>query len=127
MRSFRTAAFASCSPETEGLILRTGWMLVQLDAASSGRLERSRSEPKGIGLLQPAKALFLDFQARPFRPANEAYRCDTRRDLDRAILVELLPMPAAVLDSLDLLRAQWCAEPTVYGGKSTRIPPTEED
>ena len=74
--------------------------------------------------IRQAKTLFREFQARPFRPANEAYRCDARRDLDRAILVELLAMPAAVLDSLDLLRAQWCAEPTVHGGKSTRIPPT---
>ena len=57
-------------------------------------------------------------------PANEAYRDPVRQELDRALLVDVLGLPDSILDSLDALRASWCAEPTVHGGKSTR-PGTE--
>ena len=29
-------------------------------------------------------------------------------------------LPEGILEPLDVLREQWCAEPTVHGGKSTR-------
>ena len=37
------------------------------------------------------------------------------------MLVELLGFPKSVLEPLALLRKKWCAEPTVHGGKATRI------
>jgi len=40
--------------------------------------------------------------------------------LDKALLVDLLKQPAEMLEPLDLLRRQWCAEPSVHGGKRTR-------
>lgn len=55
-----------------------------------------------------------------FLPANEAYRDDNRKALDRAVLIDLLGLPENLLGPFDLLRRQWCAEPTVHGGKSTR-------
>ena len=64
--------------------------------------------------------LFADFRDREFLPANEAYRDETRQALDRAVLVDLLGLPDDAMEPLDLLRRQWCAEPTVHGGKSTR-------
>ena len=67
-----------------------------------------------------ARRIFADFQARPFLPANEAYRDATRQALDETVLVDLLGLPSSILDSLALLRQQWCNEPTVHGGKSTR-------
>jgi len=67
-----------------------------------------------------AQTIFAEFKGREFLPANEAYRDKTRQDLDRAILVDLLKQPAELLEPLDLLRRQWCAEPSVHGGKSTR-------
>ena len=67
-----------------------------------------------------ARRIFTDFQARPFLPANEAYRDATRQALDKTVLVDLLGVPSSMLDSLALLRQQWCHEPTVHGGKSTR-------
>ncbi len=67
-----------------------------------------------------AEHLLADFREREFLPANEAYRDDTRQALDRAVLVELLGLPDDVMEPLDLLRRQWCTEPTVHGGKSTR-------
>ena len=68
-----------------------------------------------------AKDIFEAFKKAEFRPANEAYRDDTRKALDRAVLVDLLRLPEVVLGPLSILRDQWCAEPTVHGGKSTRI------
>ncbi len=77
--------------------------------------------------LETAAEIFDWLSERDFLPANEAYRDEARRQLDHALLVELLAaggfsaasrvdVPAAV----DVLRRQWCAEPSVHGGKSTR-------
>ncbi len=68
--------------------------------------------------------IFEELRDRSFLPANEAYRDDTRKALDRSLLFgppsvfELAPELEA---GLDLLREQWCGEPSVHGGKSTRI------
>jgi len=70
--------------------------------------------------LAQTQTIFDEFKGREFLPANEAYRDKTRQDLDKAILVDLLKQPAELLEPLDLLRRQWCAEPSVHGGKSTR-------
>ena len=70
--------------------------------------------------LARAKAIFDGFAERDFLPANEAWRDETRQALDRAVLVDLLGLPEAVLEPLAVLREQWCAEPTVHGGKGTR-------
>lgn len=64
--------------------------------------------------------IYSRFRLRDFLPANEAYRDDARMDLDRAVLCEVLGMPDSSLDAIDTLRCQWCAEPTVHGGKPTR-------
>jgi hypothetical protein len=77
---------------------------------------RRLTEPQ----LRLAARLFSDFASRDFLPANEAYRDETRQDLDRAVLCELLGLPESILEPLTLLRRQWCEEPTVHGGKSTR-------
>ena len=53
------------------------------------------------------------------------WRDETRQELDKAVLTELLRLPQDTLESLDLLRLQWCAEPSVHGGKPTS-PPTQE-
>ena len=68
-----------------------------------------------------AAVLFDEFKERKFLPANEAYRDETRKDLDKAVLSGLLGLNwKKIEDSLSLLRKQWCEEPTVHGGKSTR-------
>ena len=71
-----------------------------------------------------AADIFDRFKDRSLLPANEAYRDPVRADLDRAVLVELLGLPESILRPLKLLRDQWCAEPSVHGGKATRIIPT---
>ena len=70
--------------------------------------------------LVEATEVFARFRLREFRAANEAYRDETRHELDRAVLCDLLGLPESVLDPLDTLREQWCREPTVHGGKPTR-------
>ena len=64
-------------------------------------------------------ALFRQFRDQAFLPANEAYRDPTRQALDAALLVDVLGLDAAILDTLAILREQWCREPSVHGGKTT--------
>ena len=70
------------------------------------------------------RAVFEEFKDRVFLPANEAYRDEVRKDLDRALLfgtASVLQLDPGLEEGLDLLRVQWCAEPSVHGGKATRI------
>ena len=73
------------------------------------------------GQIQKADEIFTEFRHHPLLPANEVYRDPVRADLDRAVLARLLGLPEGIEDSLRLLRNQWCAEPSVHGGKGTRI------
>ena len=70
------------------------------------------------------REIFDDLKGRDFLPANEAYRDETRIALDRQLLfgvTSVLKLDPALEEGLDLLRKQWCAEPSVHGGKDTRI------
>lgn len=80
-------------------------------------------DPRSLSKEQLAVAslIFEQFSEREFLPANEAYRDEVRQDLDRAVLVDLLHLPEETLEPLAILRDQWCAEPSVHGGKKTRI------
>ena len=62
---------------------------------------------------------FEELRDRRFLPANEAYRDGARKDLDRAVLVDLFGLPEKVLTAFSVIRNQWCAEPSVHGGKQT--------
>ena len=66
--------------------------------------------------LDHAKTIFERFENSTFLPANEAYRDEVRKSLDRAVLVELLQLPEDVLTPLETLRLQWANEPTVSWG-----------
>ena len=69
--------------------------------------------------LQRCRAVCDEFRNRSLMPANEAYRDSVRQELDAA-LWRILGLPDTLLANLDLLRNQWCAEPSVHGGKQTR-------
>ena len=96
----------------------------------SGRASLSISRLPELPVLDPrklnveqlgeAETIFEEFKNREFLPANEAYRDLARQDLDMAVLIRLLGLDNDVLEWLDVLRDQWCREPTVHGGKSTR-------
>ena len=69
--------------------------------------------------LDKAKQIFEDMRELQFLPANEAYRDNTRKELDYRVLIEMLGLPESILEPLDLLRLKWCSEPSVHGGKKT--------
>ena len=71
--------------------------------------------------LEHAKNLFEHFKSTPLLPANEAYRDETRKAIDQALLTDILELPSDLLAPLDNLRRQWCSEPSVHGRKSTAI------
>lgn len=71
--------------------------------------------------LEQIDSIYADFATRQFLPANETYQDNTRQDLDKAILIDLLGCDkTTVLPSLTTLRRQWCNEPSVHGNKNTR-------
>ena len=72
--------------------------------------------------VERSHGIFADFLDQEFLPANEAYHDSARQALDHAVLIDLLGLPESILEPLAVLRHQWCAEPTVHGGKSTRPP-----
>ncbi len=80
------------------------------------------------GQIRQAAEIFDDFENRELLPANEAYRDETRKALDEAVMTDLLHTydhsPAgrtAVLNALETLRNQWCSEPSVHGGQPTGL------
>ena len=72
--------------------------------------------------LKALASAYDDYADKPLLPANEAWQDRNRQSLDRAVLCEGLGLPISIIDPLDTLRLQWCAEPSVHGGKST-LPP----
>lgn len=70
--------------------------------------------------LKQCYKIFQVFKDRKFLPANEAYHDPVRKELDSE-LFRMLGIKSSFVDGLDLLRRKWCAEPSVHGGKSTRI------
>ena len=70
--------------------------------------------------IEQCEEIFDLFRERSFLPANEAYQDSTRKNLDSE-LFRMLQLDNSLLEGLDLLRRKWCAEPSVHGGKSTRI------
>lgn len=69
--------------------------------------------------LVQSSAAFDKLRGRALLPANESYRDETRRAIDVHVF-EILGIPHDILSELDHLRFQWCAEPSVHGGKNTQ-------
>ena len=71
-------------------------------------------------MIRAAAEIFDQFEEREFLPANEAYRDQTRLDLDEALARRVLHLPKKALAGLPGLRVMWCSEPSVHGNKKTR-------
>lgn len=71
--------------------------------------------------LRACSEMFGSFAQKEFLPANEAYKDQSRIDLDQAFMIDVLGFSGQEMDALSTLRDQWCFEPSVHGGKSTRI------
>ncbi len=63
--------------------------------------------------------IFQKFRQKEFSSAKEARSGRTRQELDEAMLVDLLGRDERILKNLEILRNQWCSEPSVCGGKKT--------
>ena len=80
-------------------------------------LDPEKLKPDQIGV---ARAKFKEFSVRNMLPVSEAYRDEVRKDLDRAVLIDVLGLSESILEpegSIDLMRQMWCGEPTVRDGK----------
>ena len=69
---------------------------------------------------EQADHLFNRFSRVEFLPANEASQDENRIALDNT-LFGLLGVSPSVIEGFDLIRQQWCNEPSVHGGKGRRI------
>ncbi len=72
--------------------------------------------------LDAAVQIFDDLQTQTLLPANEAWRDEVRQALDRRLLTEVLNLDDQAPEQLDILRRQWCSEPTVTSTKGTGPP-----
>lgn len=76
------------------------------------------------GQMGRCRGIFDDLKDREFLRAREAWHDEMRKALDRKLLfgyTRVLRLDLGLEEELDLPRKQWCAEPSVHGGKSPRI------
>ncbi len=66
-------------------------------------------------------AAFDGHHDKALLPANEAWRDPVRQSLDESVLCAALDLPKMILGPLETLRDQWCAEPSVHGGKKSAV------
>ncbi len=64
-----------------------------------------------------AEEIFEDFRDGELEPAHLADIDPIRRDLDEAVICDLLGFDNATLRAVRRLAEKWCAEPSVHGGK----------
>ena len=71
-----------------------------------------------------ARAAFEALRTRQFLPFDQIDEDEARAELDRALLVDVLGLPALLCEPdgpLALLRRKLAAEPQIHGGKRTRV------
>ena len=74
--------------------------------------------------LATAKDAFNAMRELRFLPFNQIYEDPARAELDRRLLVDVLGLPASLVDAggpIDLLRRKLAREPQIHGGKKERI------
>ena len=71
--------------------------------------------------LAAAQRTFDKYARQTLLPVNEAFRDEVRIALDEDFLIQVIGLNPSILEPLKILRNKWCAEPSVHGGKSTRI------
>ena len=110
---------------TFGLIAR--WSVS--NRQQQGRATLSVSTLKRIPVIDPQQltpaqisafdGIFDSFRKRELKPANEAWNDIVRKQLDQSV-ASVLGLPQSAIAALDILRSQWCSEPSVHGGKPTQ-------
>ncbi len=76
-------------------------------------------DPRKLTLAQLRRAsqIYESFHRQNFLPAADASQDEVRQNLDEKLLVDLLGLDNTVLESLSVVRNQWCKEPSVNGGR----------
>ena len=69
--------------------------------------------------LEASVRIFDDINELVLLPANQAWEDPVRQQLDKRVLTEVLGLDNLAVDQMDLLRRQWCSEPTVTSTKET--------
>ncbi len=72
--------------------------------------------------LDATMKIFNDLKEQTLKPANEAWNDPVRQELDQRLFTEVLNLDADAVTQLDILRRQWCKEPTVTAAKPTGPP-----
>jgi hypothetical protein len=70
--------------------------------------------------LRAAGRVFEAFSNRPFSPIHEIDRDEQRRELDRALMIDVLGLPASLNEDegpMELLRLKLSREPSIVGHK----------
>lgn len=72
-------------------------------------------DPRQLSEIQLDKAekIFNKFKEKIFKSANQACEDNIRKELDRAVLHEILNLNNDVIEEIELLRSHWCSEPHV--------------
>ena len=65
-----------------------------------------------------AETIFEDFRDKELKPAYLADADPNRALLDRRVVCDLLGFDEEVYAAVRHLAANWCAEPSVHGGKA---------
>ena len=72
--------------------------------------------------LKAAVRIFDDIQTKVLKPANQAWEDEIRKKLDQRLLTEVFKLDDKAVEQMDILRRQWCSEPTVTSTKRTGPP-----
>ena len=79
-------------------------------------------DPRKLGhrQIEKCEALYEEISQRDFLPAHRTAEDPVRKALDEGLYGKILNWRKTELDGLGVVRAKWCAEPTVHGGKKDR-------
>lgn len=114
-------AFALWGNSTLGLLCYWWWSSKQQEGR--GRISPLRllgMPTLNLAALKPAQLAaaregFGAMKNRPLLPFHRIAEDETRAELDRVILCEVLGLPKSVLAGVDLIRKKLCEEPSVIG------------
>lgn len=115
------AAFVVWSNTTPGVLLhwyfgnRSQVLLADHTVSSFPNTPTLNVKVLSTTQLKQAYEILDEFSECEMLPMNQMHQDSTRQELDRRVLVDLLQMPAEILEYLQLVRQWWCDEPTVKG------------
>ncbi len=118
-------AMIAWANSTLGLLLF--WWLGSTQQSGRARLTTSRLPDLPVldlrrltaAQLRGLERAFDDMNEAEFLPAHRSHQDPARIELDRLVFAEALGFDEPAMEQITLLRAKWCAEPSVHGGKKS--------